>query len=96
MDTKIEAVYDLCAEPGCWHFVDENWPYTEQDEGIAPFIHLDDGEKEYDHDAVPSGKPETLRIWRLAFPELFWVYSDGKIGPNSGYFRIANAVEVKR
>ena len=75
----------------CWHFIEEN----DADPrlmipagygGVAPYIHLDDGEKEHDHDAAPSGDARTLAAWKTAHPELFRRFRDGKTGPNSPLF----------
>lgn len=73
--------YTKCAY--CDHFVEENIP---DEPGIAPYIHNDDGEKEHDHDAVPSTESHTLKEWNDIKPELFTLYHDGKIGPNSEYY----------
>lgn len=64
----------------CDHFVEEN---TSTGTGLAPFLHLDDGEQEYDHDAEPFGPDRTLLTWQLRRPDLFHKFADGKIGPNS-------------
>lgn len=79
-------VYELCGQPKCPHFIVENDCY-ELDKTLAPYIHLDDGEKEHDHDAFPSFIIYTLEEWRVMWPELFETYSDGKIGPNSSQFK---------
>lgn len=52
--------------------------------GVAKFIHLDDGDQEYDHDAEP-GEEHTGREWKLLRPDLFTKHPDGAIGPNSSY-----------
>lgn len=76
-------VYYLCTQ--CAHFVEVNQSAVlEPSAGYAEYVHLDDGEPEYDHDAAP-GKPDTLAGWRRSRPELFVTYTDGKIGPNSAY-----------
>ena len=84
-----EPMYDVCAQPDCWHFVEVNsaaqsWPAEAGP--VAEYVHLDDGEKEHDHDAVPSGRPAALEVWRARYAELFVEHSDGKIGPNSERF----------
>ncbi len=68
----------------CHHFVEAN---DERDVagGCAAFIHLEDGEQEFDHDAEPGNVTKTLAEWRRDRPELFQTYPDGKIGPNSIY-----------
>ena len=79
----MDDYYELCK--GCWHFVEDNdsdYQYFH----AAPYIHLDDGEVEYDHDAEPSGVRYELITWSVNFPELFTIYADGKIGPNSTNF----------
>lgn len=58
----------------CDHFVEPN-PDAETDASLAKFLHMDDGDQEYDHDAEPS--TDTDR------PDLLRLYPDGKIGPNS-------------
>ena len=68
--------YTLCV--GCDHFVDPN-----DEPGCAPFVHLEDGEQEFDHDAEPSNQVHTLEEWRKLRPDLFVKHEDGKIGPNS-------------
>ena len=84
----LDARYTLCAQ--CDHFVEPNdsadptvplayFP------GAAAFIHLDDGEKEHDHDAVPGDETHTLREWQARRPDLFRAHRDGKIGPNSAF-----------
>lgn len=73
--------YTMCAH--CAHFVEDN--ETDGDPDIAPYIHLDDGDPEYDHNAEP-GDTKTLREWRDDNPELFVTYADDKTGPNSALF----------
>lgn len=82
--TNMEtSTYFLCTQ--CAHFVEENYSaLLEPTAGYAEYVHLDDGEPEYDHDAVP-GQSDTLAGWRRSRPELFGTYADGKIGPNSAY-----------
>jgi len=82
-------MYDLCLH--CWHFVDENSAFGDYP-GLARYVHLDDGEKEHDHDAEPTGEPRTLEVWRLTNPSLFRTYADGKIGPNSSHFHARRKV----
>ncbi len=72
-------MYQLCSE--CDHFVEL------QDDGS--FFHLDDGEKEHDHDAKP-GIEHTLEEWKILRPDLFQTYPDGKIGPNSIHHKVQN------
>ena len=74
--------YRRCTD--CWHFVDENTSFGELP-GIAEYLHMDDGEKEHDHDAAP-GEGMTFAEWKRTHPELFVTYTDGKIGPNSEHF----------
>lgn len=64
----------------CDHFVDAEL----DDDGETIFVHLEDGEQEFDHDGVPS-KVMTLAEWKTQMPDLFKEYPDGKIGPNSIY-----------
>jgi hypothetical protein len=76
------SYYEKCRD--CWHFIEPN----DADPGftLAEHVHLDNGEKEHDHDAAPSGDTRQLNVWRTAHPELFTAYADGKIGPNSAHF----------
>lgn len=79
----MPPMYVLCAL--CAHFIEENDSYkSEPGIRLAEFIHLDDGDGEYNHDATP-GESDTLVGWRERRPELFATYADGKIGPNSIY-----------
>lgn len=77
--------YEMCGNPACAHFIESNDAYV-PGYGISEFNHLDDGEKEHDHDALPSGVVKTLREWAEIWPALFATYPDGKIGPNSKFF----------
>ena len=73
-------LYELCAK--CSHFVEldtVDWPPR------PGYVHLDDGEAEYDHDATPSGHRKVLDSWKHDRPDLFETYADGKIGPNSAF-----------
>lgn len=85
--------YTLCKK--CDHFVAKNdigngefyvddpkKPATEV--GLARYIHLDDGDQEYDHDASP-GETHLMKVWKALQPDFFTEYTDGKIGPNSIY-----------
>ena len=83
--------YEKCAH--CWHFIEENAAYGDYP-GLAEHVHLDNGEKEHDHDAEPSGDIQTLRQWRAQHPELFITYADDAIGPNSAYFTLASELET--
>lgn len=76
--------YTLCKH--CDHFVDpndclEDFPADEQAH-IAKFIHLEDGEQEFDHDAEP-GETKLGHEWQRDRPDLFQEHPDGAIGPNS-------------
>lgn len=72
---KSSYLYTICSR--CDHFV-------EFDEDAQVYTHLDDGEKEYDHNAIPH---TTLHgnVWQAVRPDLFFKYADGKIGPNSKF-----------
>lgn len=87
---------DLTLCKHCDHFVEEN-PFPESDiitrsgltmtvrgydRPIARWVHLDDCEQEYNHDAEP-GETMDERHWHGIRPELFAEYPDGKVGPNS-------------
>ena len=84
MSTTSNHEYEMCAQ--CWHFVEPNDAPPAPPFTLASYVHLDDGEKEHDHDATPSGDGRTLGAWRDAYPGLFVTYADGKIGPNSMHF----------
>lgn len=77
-----DARYEMCAH--CEHFIMDNPSWTpERPYAVTLFLHLDDGEKEHDHDAVPSEHDLTLGEWMYQRPDLFTEWTDGKIGPNS-------------
>ena len=78
VELVYETKYQLCKH--CDHFVDEN---PAAGPGIAKFVHLEDGEQEFDHDGEPLGEGKTLSEWRETRPDLFVKHSDDKIGPNS-------------
>jgi hypothetical protein len=80
---NLAPEYEKCAD--CWHFVDLNPAYRDA-AGLAEYVHLDNGEKEHDHDARPGGVRGTLAAWKAAHPQLFTRYPDGNIGPNSAHF----------
>lgn len=71
----MKETYVLCK--CCDHFVDEMY----NPKGNT-FVHLEDGEQEFNHDAMP-GEPRD--DWQEVRPDLFTKHPDGKIGPNS-YF----------
>jgi hypothetical protein len=79
----MTPAYELCAH--CWHFIEPNIGGTPAFP-VADYVHLDNGEKEHDHDATPSGDARTLDEWKTGIPELFVTYADGRIGPNSANF----------
>jgi hypothetical protein len=63
---------------------------TPQTDGEQPvvycrYLHLEDGDQEFDHNATPSGDLRPLEQWQAARPDLFRMYADGSIGPNSIY-----------
>jgi|WetSurMetagenome_2_1015567.scaffolds.fasta_scaffold03898_27 hypothetical protein len=78
-----DYVFTLCEK--CDHFVEPNEEEDIEKWDCAEYIHLDDGEKDHDHDAQPSQYRALLTAWRLSRPDLFLPHSDGKIGPNSRY-----------
>lgn len=86
MNELLNVLYTMCGK--CDHFVYDQRNDFDQP-GIADFIHLDDGEKEHDHDAIP-GETHTLKGWRDIMPELFEMFADGKIGPNSIHYKRQN------
>lgn len=68
----------------CCHFVDENYRGDPPDESLAAFVHMEDGEQEFDHDAEP-GESHTSEEWSVLRPDLTTEHPDGKIGPNSRF-----------
>jgi len=72
--------YTLCKH--CDHFVEEN-PSREGDPNLAKYIHLDDGDSEYTHNAEPSGDTRSIDRWKKERPDLFMSDEDGVVGPNS-------------
>ncbi len=49
---------------------------------VSKYIHLEDGEQEFDHDAEP-GETRPDGEWNAHRPDLFLRHEDDKIGPNS-------------
>lgn len=83
-DIDPATPYEICAR--CDHFVEEN-DIEAIVFGAATYLHLDDGEKEHDHDALPSGDVRTFGQWRADRPDLFamtwrW-FAEPAIGPNA-------------
>ena len=87
----IVLSYEICRH--CDHFIEENNPA--ECVPRARFIHLDDGEQEYDHDAERSGQANTLHEWTTRRPDLFTKYPDGKIGPNSMHHSRRGKVDAR-
>ena len=75
-------LYTLCKH--CDHFVDSNDQFGKEP-NICEYIHLEDGEQEFDHDAEPSTARRGLDQWKALRPDLFHKHEDGKIGPNSSH-----------
>jgi hypothetical protein len=75
-------MHELCRD--CDHFIEDNGSSPEDVKryGLADYVHLDDGEKEHDHDAIPSGISMPIGWWQLLRPDLFEADSAGVIGPN--------------
>ena len=69
------VAYTLCKH--CDHFVDPD------PESPCKFVHLEDGEQEFDHDPEPSDQTHTLAQWQVLRPDLFFKHPDEAIGPNS-------------
>jgi len=86
-----DVMYVLCKH--CDHFVEEN--IRAGDLSLAKYIHLEDGEQEFDHDAEPLGEA-TLADWRRRRPDLFTTHPDGKIGPNSSYHSRRGKLDARR
>ena len=82
----------------CDHFVSENpaigasvvvstttVTITNDDGGtetLARYVHAEDGEQAFDHDAEP-GESHRGQDWARLRPDLFIEHPDGKVGPNS-------------
>lgn len=66
----------------CDHFVADNDAW---EEGLARYVHMEDGEQEFDHGAE-RGEAKTGAEWTVERPELFDTFQDGKVGPNSDFF----------
>jgi len=58
--------YERCRR--CLHFVDLN---ACEGEDLAEYIHLEDGETDFTHDAEPSGIIMSLEKWQEIRSELF-------------------------
>jgi len=67
----------------CDHFIEPNFDYA-PDNGLCEYIHMEDGEQEFDHDAEP-GETRTTAQWGELRPDLTQMHPDGKIGPNSRF-----------
>ena len=80
-----DYIYTLCEQ--CDHFIEPNEIEDIADYGVAEYAHLDDGEKEHDHNASRSRWTNTLTGWRTSRTDLFLAHPDGKIGPNSRFHR---------
>lgn len=74
-DDKIEIVSSTVID-----LIDANGGKMRQ----CRYIHLEDGEQEFDHDADPSGEIHTPEEWGKLRPDLFIKHPDA-IGPNSKY-----------
>lgn len=80
LDLELQ-VYTQCAH--CDHFVEINDDPNVDTYDLARYLHLDDGEKEHDHNAEPGRLSATLAMWRLFQPSLFeYDPVTDKIGPN--------------
>lgn len=75
-------LYTQCLH--CDHFVDTNDCHRPGDD-LAHFEHLEDGEQEFTHDALPGPASHSLADWQRLRPDLFTEHPDGAIGPNSSY-----------
>jgi hypothetical protein len=82
--STTEYEYEMCAH--CRHFVEPNDVGSTLPFPVAEYVHLDNGEKEHDHDAAPGGIRGTLGAWREDDPGLFVTYPDGETGPNSAHY----------
>lgn len=81
------TTYEKCLH--CWHFIEPNDADEIPGLALAAWLHLDNGEKEHDHDAAPGGGKRTLDEWIRDQPALFRTYADGQTGPNSALFKSA-------
>lgn len=78
----IENEYTLCAL--CDHFIELNESKS-QDFSPTDYIHLEDGNQDFDHDATPSDQTYFESKWEKIRPDLFTEYPDGAVGPNSSH-----------
>lgn len=69
--------YTICKH--CDHFVEPNF------EDTTKFLHLEDGEQEFDHNAEPSQQSMKLKEWTEIRPDLFIFHKDERVGPNSKF-----------
>ena len=76
----------------CNHFIEEN---DGAEKGQAKYVHLDDGDKDHDHDAQP-GMSNPVSWWKRELSHLFKEYPDGKVGPNSVHFDAFNPLDPRR
>jgi len=76
--------YEMCRY--CDHFIDVEWLIDDPDNPNIFLIHLDSGEKEHDHEPVRSKEIKRLIDWKAERPDLFTLYEDEFIGPNSMHF----------
>ena len=88
------VLYILCKH--CDHFVDDNplgpgeffYDDPAKPEGVAGYArydHMENGDQEFDHDALPDGPARFLKEWQHHRPDLFMKHKDGNIGPNSRF-----------
>lgn len=52
---------------------------------LCRYIHLENGEQEFDHNAEPCTVSQSLDEWKVLRPDLFKEHPDAAIGPNSIY-----------
>lgn len=70
---RYPGVFDPCNPPPAG---------TDTSDWIAKYIHLEDGNQEFDHNAEP-GEVRTGDEWEKLRPDLFKEHPDGCVGPNS-------------
>ncbi len=83
-ESNLTAEYELCKH--CDHFIDSNEGATKEQ---AQFVHLADERYHVPddaHAAEPRGEVKTLARWQIDRPDLFAMFADGSVGPNSAAY----------
>lgn len=63
---------------------------------MAKYIHLENGEQAFDHDANPGNLTLSLEGWKKEKPLLFKKYKDGEVGANSMHSPLYLEGKIKR